>query len=236
MTCRWPGWSAAARHAQAGRDQPRAQRRPVPRRAARVRSARCWRRCASRSKSAASPSCGARHAVEFPASFALVAAMNPCPCGYYGSALRNCICDVSSVRSLSRAHLGAAARSPRPAGRGAAGRLQVAHRRARRRAVGERARARGGGARDPATAIRRHRAARQRADGIAADRVVVPARSTPRRRTSGASCERRGISARGVHRILRVARTIADLRQNDAIEREDLQCAIDFRALDQELR
>ena len=47
---------------------------------------------------------------------------------------------------------------------------------------------------------------------------------------------KRGISARGVHRILRVARTIADLRGKDAIERHDLQCAIDFRALDQELR
>jgi magnesium chelatase family protein len=46
----------------------------------------------------------------------------------------------------------------------------------------------------------------------------------------------RGISARGVHRILRVARTLADLRQHDAIDRYDLQCAIDFRALDQELR
>ncbi|HEY1584709.1 MAG TPA: hypothetical protein VGH63_03420, partial [Polyangia bacterium] len=37
-------------------------------------------------------------------------------------------------------------------------------------------------------------------------------------------------------RILRVARTIADLKTRSAIEREDLQCAIDFRALDQELR
>jgi magnesium chelatase family protein len=47
---------------------------------------------------------------------------------------------------------------------------------------------------------------------------------------------KRGISARGVHRILRVARTLADLRRRDRIERQDLQCAIDFRALDQELR
>jgi magnesium chelatase family protein len=52
----------------------------------------------------------------------------------------------------------------------------------------------------------------------------------------GRIVQKRGISARGVHRILRVARTIADLQAKDSIERQDLQCAIDFRALDQELR
>jgi magnesium chelatase family protein len=29
---------------------------------------------------------------EFPARFQLIAAMNPCPCGHYGSALRACRC------------------------------------------------------------------------------------------------------------------------------------------------
>jgi len=52
----------------------------------------------------------------------------------------------------------------------------------------------------------------------------------------GRIVQKRGISARGVHRILRVARTLADLQSSDSIEREHLQCAIDFRALDQELR
>jgi magnesium chelatase family protein len=52
----------------------------------------------------------------------------------------------------------------------------------------------------------------------------------------GQIVERRGISARGVHRILRVARTIADLEGEAAIARRHLQCAIDFRALDQDPR
>ena len=30
--------------------------------------------------------------VEYPANFQLVAAMNPCPCGYYGDSLKNCTC------------------------------------------------------------------------------------------------------------------------------------------------
>ena len=35
----------------------------------------------------------ARCAVTYPASFSLVAAMNPCPCGFLGSSLRSCVCD-----------------------------------------------------------------------------------------------------------------------------------------------
>ena len=34
---------------------------------------------------------------EFPADFQLVAAMNPCPCGYFGSSLRNCKCTPGQV-------------------------------------------------------------------------------------------------------------------------------------------
>lgn len=35
--------------------------------------------------------------VEFPAQFQLIAAMNPCPCGYYGSRIRVCRCTVEQV-------------------------------------------------------------------------------------------------------------------------------------------
>ena len=39
----------------------------------------------------------AAHRAEFPARFQLVAAMNPCPCGYLGSALRACRCSADQV-------------------------------------------------------------------------------------------------------------------------------------------
>jgi len=39
----------------------------------------------------------ARGKMEFPARFLLVAAMNPCPCGYYGDSTRQCTCTVSQI-------------------------------------------------------------------------------------------------------------------------------------------
>src|SRR6266511_3502903 len=35
--------------------------------------------------------------ITFPANFTLIAAMNPCPCGYAGDAERQCICSASVV-------------------------------------------------------------------------------------------------------------------------------------------
>ena len=40
----------------------------------------------------------AKFSIEFPASFMLVASMNPCPCGYYNHPDRNCVCGAGVVQ------------------------------------------------------------------------------------------------------------------------------------------
>ncbi len=37
--------------------------------------------------------------IEYPASFTLIASMNPCPCGYYGSKLHECKCSANQIHS-----------------------------------------------------------------------------------------------------------------------------------------
>jgi len=39
--------------------------------------------------------------VKFPASFLLVGAMNPCPCGYYKSNLKACKCTLNTNKTVS---------------------------------------------------------------------------------------------------------------------------------------
>jgi magnesium chelatase family protein len=176
----------------------------------------------------------ARSSVRFPASFALVSAMNPCPCGYHASAVRACTCDVRAVRryrgrlsgplvdridlhvyvpsvdfnELSRARDGESSAAVRE-------RVMAARAVQRRRLVGTRMRSNAQlGPRD----IARH----CRLDATTSEHL-------------GEIARRRGMSARGVHRLLRVARTVADLNGHEAIQRSDVQIAIDFRVLDQEI-
>ena len=45
----------------------------------------------------------ARYSIDYPASFMLVASMNPCPCGYYNHPTKQCTCAPGQVRRyLSR--------------------------------------------------------------------------------------------------------------------------------------
>jgi magnesium chelatase family protein len=39
----------------------------------------------------------ARGSLTFPANFQLIAAMNPCPCGYYGDPVKACTCSNSTI-------------------------------------------------------------------------------------------------------------------------------------------
>ena len=158
----------------------------------------CWKCCASRSNPAAITISRAARQREFPARFQLVAAMNPCPCGYLGSGFRRCRCTPDQVQRYRERHLRAAARPHRPAGRGRApGRGAVRRGRGSARGIerrGARARDRrartpAAGARAPATAARGTGAG---ARGATCARGPVAA---GRRDTQAGDCRRAPITA-----------------------------------------
>lgn len=169
----------------------------------------------------------AGRSIAYPARFMLAAAMNPCPCGWRGEPRRTCRCTLQDLARYRRRLSGplldrvdlhvpvpaVAAAALAEAGSGepsAAVRARVE--RARRvqceRAGAPNARLRG-------ALLRRH--ASPDADG---------------RALLAAAVERLGFSARAHERILRVARTIADLEGAQAVRARHLAEAIQYRALD----
>jgi len=166
----------------------------------------------------------ARARVTYPASVMLVAATNPCPCGHLGNPVRSCTCRPDRIERyrarlsgplLDRLDLQVALRPLAQAelldARPGEGTATVAA-----RVAGARAHAAerwGGQLRNrDATAVHLRRTADQRA---VQDLAAVLA--------SG------GDSARAFDRVLRVARTIADLAGDEVISSEHLEEALAYR-------
>jgi magnesium chelatase family protein len=164
---------------------------------------------------------------EFPARFQLVAAMNPCPCGHLGDATVTCRCTPERVAAyrgrisgplLDRIDLHVEV--PR-----------VTHVELARSSSAESSSVvarRVADARD--VQVRRQDCANHRLEGAAVlERVRADAASLE---LLGAAMQRLALSARAFHRVLRVARTIADLAASDEIRVEHVAEAITFRQLD----
>lgn len=163
----------------------------------------------------------------FPARFVLVGAMNPCPCGYVGDPRRACRCTPQQVDRY-------------------AGRLSGPLRDRIDLSVDVPAlpptdlASDGGG--EPTAAIRaRVEAARARQAARPATSGGLNARLTPRLlrqvcaldargvRLLQQGAERLGLTARSFDRVLRVARTIADLEGAERVAAEHLAEALQFR-------
>ncbi len=165
---------------------------------------------------------------EFPARFQLVAAMNPCPCGWAGDPCGRCRCNPEAIRRyrarisgplLDRIDLHVEVprlppqelRPDAPAGESSAAiRVRV-----------ERARA-----------VQQARAGKVNAQLSQSETMTVCRLQAKDQSLLETAIERLQLSARSMHRILRVARTIADLDGAESIATAHLTEALGYRRLD----
>jgi magnesium chelatase family protein len=193
---------------------------------------------------------------EFPARFQLVAAMNPCPCGYAGDSRGRCHCTAEQIVRyrnrisgplidridihieiaplpvedlLGEARGGAiSAGIPRAAGTSGAGSAAGAGRETVRSegsaAVAQRVAA--------ARSLQLQRQGKLNARLSSAELVSFCGLAKEPRALLATAIARLGLSARAYHRVLKVARTCADLSQARDIRIVDVAEAVKLRALD----
>lgn len=176
----------------------------------------------------------AKYSIDYPASFMMVASMNPCPCGYYNHPTKPCVCTPSQVQKylnkisgplLDRIDIQVEI-------------VPVPFEELTRNSQSE------SSATIRERVIRARQVQEQRFAGEPG--IHSNAQMTPRMLQKYAQPDERGksmlqsamdrlnLSARAYDRILKVARTIADLDGSDTIQSMHIAEAIGYRSLDRE--
>ena len=175
----------------------------------------------------------ARYSVEYPANFSLVASMNPCPCGYYNHPTKECTCPPSAVhRYMSRIsgplldridlHIEV---TPVPLSEMMSERIEESSETVRERVI----------------RARQIQSERFKGLGIHTNSMMnskMLREYCPLEERSRLLLERAmaqlNLSARAHDRIIKVARTIADLAGEEQISVTHISEAITYRTLDRE--
>ncbi|MDO4461313.1 MAG: YifB family Mg chelatase-like AAA ATPase [Bacteroidia bacterium] len=175
-----------------------------------------------------------RFTVDYPASFMLVASMNPCPCGYYGHPEKQCVCHPGAVRKymgrisgplLDRIDIHIqvvpvpfAKMAEQPTGESS---LDI-----RKRVIAARS-----------IQNERYRDIEGVHCNAQMNSKLLNTYAQPDedgRRMLKMAMERLGLSARAYDRILRVSRTIADLDSSERVLAKHIAEAIQYRTLDRD--
>lgn len=173
-----------------------------------------------------------KYSVEFPCSFMMIASMNPCPCGYYGDPLHHCVCSPGQIQRYMNRISGplldridihcelqavpfAKLSQMQPGESSAAIRERVVK---ARKIQEERYKDFDG---IHCNAQMTERMIHQFAEPDAASMEMLRK-----------AMERLKLSARAYNRILKVARTIADLEGSEQIKSNHIAEAIGYRSLD----
>lgn len=171
----------------------------------------------------------ARNQACFPARFQLIAAMNPCPCGYHGSDANRCRCTPDQVKRyrnkisgplLDRIDMHVPVRTLRQ------GELQS-------KSLGD------------STSVIRARVEQARArqikrQGKANNQLSAPELELHCELTNSdknlleQAINKLGLSTRAYHRVLKLARTLADMNEREQLNTVDITEALSYRTLDRQ--
>lgn len=161
----------------------------------------------------------------FPANFQLVAAMNPCPCGYLGSPLNQCVCSPDQINRytnrisgplLDRIDMHIEVPALPQLYLLTAERNSTTSSEIRKRVIAARTR-------------QLSRSNKINSALTAKELQSLNALSTPDQQLLEQAITKFSLSARAYFRILRIARTIADLADSHAIKTEHLAEALSYR-------
>lgn len=167
----------------------------------------------------------------YPCDFMFVASMNPCPCGYYGSKDKECTCTPQMISKymgkisgplLDRIDIQIEVTPVKYKKLDSTGNIETS------KDIKERV----------------NKARKIQRDRYKEEKIYSNSQLTPKliekyckldeggRKILQAAFEKLGLSARAYGRILKVARTIADLEESEKIEQRHIAEAIQYRSLD----